>query len=204
MKFLHFGFKVHDIEKASAAYRELFGLEWEPIQEFTLPTRIGTQNGETQSKVTHAWTDDGVEIELVQTVSGPSVDDAVMGSREGISISPSLWIASPPRVRWPRQGGRASSVKVLRHVPPGSSFTTSAWPGPSCNSWNCTKDRVEVYAFGCAGWHVIFASSASDDLSQKDSHDGKRAAIIGGECFGAGPGQRWKLASCGRSRRSQE
>ncbi|MGB8364177.1 MAG: VOC family protein [Rhizomicrobium sp.] len=85
MKFLHFGFKVHDIEKASAAYRELFGLEWEPIQEFTLPTRIGTQNGETQSKVTHAWTDDGVEIELVQTVSGPSVDDAVMGSREGIS-----------------------------------------------------------------------------------------------------------------------
>ncbi len=85
MKLLHFGFKVHDIEKTSQAYRELFGLEWEPIKEFTLPTRVGDHVGKARSKVTHAWTDDGVEIELVQTVSGASVDDVVMGDREGMS-----------------------------------------------------------------------------------------------------------------------
>jgi hypothetical protein len=32
VKLLHFGFKVHDIEKTSQAYRELFGLDWEPIR----------------------------------------------------------------------------------------------------------------------------------------------------------------------------
>jgi catechol 2,3-dioxygenase-like lactoylglutathione lyase family enzyme len=85
MKFLHFGFKVHDIEKTSAAYRELFGLDWEPIKEFAMATRVGDRVGEVRSKVTHAWTDDGVEIELVQTVEGRSADDALLGDREGMS-----------------------------------------------------------------------------------------------------------------------
>ena len=85
MKLLHFGFKVHDIEKTSQAYRELFGLDWEPIKQFALPTRVGEHSGEVLSKVTHAWTDDGVEIELVQTVEGASVDDAILGDREGMS-----------------------------------------------------------------------------------------------------------------------
>ena len=85
MKFMHFGFKVHDIEKSSAAYRELFGLDWEPIKDFTLPTRVGDRFGEVRSKVTHAWTDDGVEIELVETVSGHSADNALLGDREGMS-----------------------------------------------------------------------------------------------------------------------
>jgi catechol 2,3-dioxygenase-like lactoylglutathione lyase family enzyme len=85
MKLLHFGFKVHDIEKTSQAYRDLFGLDWEPIREFVLPTRVGDRTTETRTKVTHAWTDDGVEIEMVQTLSGASTDDVVMGDREGIS-----------------------------------------------------------------------------------------------------------------------
>ena len=85
MKLLHFGFKVHDIEKTSQAYRELFGLDWEPIKAFALPTRVGEHTAEVLSKVTHAWTDDGVEIELVQTVEGASVDDAILGDREGMS-----------------------------------------------------------------------------------------------------------------------
>jgi len=85
MKLLHFGFKVHDIERTSQAYRELFGLEWEPIKKFALPTRVGDRVSEVKSRVTHAWTDDGVEIELVQTLEGASVDDVIMGEREGIS-----------------------------------------------------------------------------------------------------------------------
>jgi len=85
MKFLHFGFKVNDIEKTSQAYSELFGLAWEPIKEFTLRSRVGDRTGETRSRVTHAWTEDGTEIELVETVEGHSVDTELMGEREGLS-----------------------------------------------------------------------------------------------------------------------
>jgi len=85
VKFLHVGFKVNDIEAASRAYNELFGLEWEPIQEFTLTSRVGEHTGATRSRVTHAWTDDGTEIEMVQTVEGRSVDTELMGEREGLS-----------------------------------------------------------------------------------------------------------------------
>jgi hypothetical protein len=35
--------------------------------------------------VTHGKTGDGVEIELVQYVEGPPVDDLVMNGREGVS-----------------------------------------------------------------------------------------------------------------------
>lgn len=85
MRFLHFGFKVHDIERTAAAYRELLGLDWEPVREFELMTRVGTVEGLARSKVTHAVTENGVEIELVQTVAGPSVDDSLLGEREGLS-----------------------------------------------------------------------------------------------------------------------
>jgi catechol 2,3-dioxygenase-like lactoylglutathione lyase family enzyme len=85
MRFLHFGFKVNDIEATSRAYAELFGLTWEPIREFELVTRVGDATGPVRSKVTHAWTDDGTEIELVQTVAGRSVDTELMGDREGLS-----------------------------------------------------------------------------------------------------------------------
>ena len=77
MKLLHFGFKVHDIHRTTEAYRELFGLEWEPVKEYT------TDGG--RSRVSHAWTDDGVEIEMVEPVDGGALDDLVMGEREGIS-----------------------------------------------------------------------------------------------------------------------
>jgi catechol 2,3-dioxygenase-like lactoylglutathione lyase family enzyme len=83
MKLLHFGFKVHDIEKTTEAYRDIFGLDWEPIKEYALPPEPG-QEGERRSKVSHAWTDDGTEIEMVQPIGG-SLDDLVMGEREGIS-----------------------------------------------------------------------------------------------------------------------
>ncbi|QGZ96225.1 VOC family protein [Terricaulis silvestris] len=84
MRLLHFGFKVHDIERTMQAYNELFGIDWDPVAEFALPR--GDNNAQlSRTKVTHGKTGDGVEIELVQYVEGPPVDDMVMGEREGIS-----------------------------------------------------------------------------------------------------------------------
>lgn len=85
MKFLHFGFKVRDVEATAQAYRELFGLRGEPVQDYTLPTRVGDVTGEARNRVTHLWTDDGAEIEFVQPVFGPCVEQAALGDREGIS-----------------------------------------------------------------------------------------------------------------------
>lgn len=85
MRFLHVGFKVHDIARTADAYAELLGLDWEPVREFELTTRVGAETGPARSKVSHALTLDGVEIELVQTLSGPSVDDSLLGDREGLS-----------------------------------------------------------------------------------------------------------------------
>ena len=84
MRLLHFGFKVHDIERTMAAYKDLFDIDWDPVAEFVLP-RDGDASKVSRSKVTHGKTGDGVEIELVQYVEGPPVDDHVMGDREGIS-----------------------------------------------------------------------------------------------------------------------
>lgn len=84
MRLLHFGFKVHDIDRTMAAYNDLFGIEWDPVAEFTLP-RDGDANKISRTKVTHGKTGDGVEIELVEYVEGPPVDDHVLGDREGIS-----------------------------------------------------------------------------------------------------------------------
>jgi catechol 2,3-dioxygenase-like lactoylglutathione lyase family enzyme len=84
MRLLHFGFKVHDIDRTMAAYNDLFGIEWDPVAEYALP-RDGDASQLSRTKVTHGKTGDGVEIELVQYVEGPPVDNHVMGDREGIS-----------------------------------------------------------------------------------------------------------------------
>lgn len=84
MRLLHFGFKVHDIERTAAAYADLFGIAWDPIVEYEIPSGGGPGNA-TRSKVTHGKTGDGVEIELVQNVAGDAVEDHVMGGREGVS-----------------------------------------------------------------------------------------------------------------------
>jgi catechol 2,3-dioxygenase-like lactoylglutathione lyase family enzyme len=84
MRLLHMGFKVHDIERTMHAYNDLFGIAWDPVVEYTLP-RNGDPSAMSRSKVTHGKTGDGVEIELVQYLEGPPVDDHVMGDREGIS-----------------------------------------------------------------------------------------------------------------------
>jgi catechol 2,3-dioxygenase-like lactoylglutathione lyase family enzyme len=83
-RLLHFGFKVHDIERTMAAYSELFGIDWDPVAEFALP-RGDDPSQLSRTRVTHGKTGDGVEIELVQYVEGPPVDDLVMGGREGVS-----------------------------------------------------------------------------------------------------------------------
>jgi catechol 2,3-dioxygenase-like lactoylglutathione lyase family enzyme len=82
MKLLHFGFAVRDIERTSAAYRDLFGMTWEAVARYALPDGSG---GEQVSLVTHGHTGDGTEIELVQTVSGDTVDARWFGDREGVS-----------------------------------------------------------------------------------------------------------------------
>lgn len=81
MRLLHFGFKVHDIERTMRAYEELAGLKWDPVVEHVIPAG----ESEHRARVTHAITENSVEIELVQTVAGVSPDDAVLGEREGIS-----------------------------------------------------------------------------------------------------------------------
>ncbi|MEQ1808304.1 MAG: VOC family protein [Terricaulis sp.] len=81
---LHFGFKVHDIERTARAYSEWFGIDWDPIAEYALPSD-GEPGKITRSKVTHGKTGDGVEIELVQNMSGNAVEEHVMGGREGVS-----------------------------------------------------------------------------------------------------------------------
>jgi catechol 2,3-dioxygenase-like lactoylglutathione lyase family enzyme len=83
MDLLHLGFAVRDIETTSQAYRDLFGIAWDPIVHYALPDPDG---GEDQvSLVTHGRTGDGVEIEMVQTVSGQTVDARWFGDREGVS-----------------------------------------------------------------------------------------------------------------------
>lgn len=81
-RLLHFGFRVNDIDSTMQAYRDLSGIEWDPIVEYALPGDGGAQ---TRSRVTHGKTGDGVEIELVQYLEGAPVDDLVLDGRQGIS-----------------------------------------------------------------------------------------------------------------------
>lgn len=83
MRLLHFGFRVHDIERTMQAYQELFGIEWDPVVEYALPN--ANDASVNRSKVTHGKTGDGVEIELVQYLEGASLDEHVLGDREGVS-----------------------------------------------------------------------------------------------------------------------
>jgi len=83
MDLLHFGFAVRDIETTSQAYRDLFGVAWDPIARYVLPDPDG--GADQVSLVTHGHTRDGVEIEMVQTVSGQTVDARWFGNREGLS-----------------------------------------------------------------------------------------------------------------------
>ena len=66
------------------AYRDLLGIEWDPLTEYAMPND-GDSNQLTRSKVTHGKTGDGMEIELVQYVEGAAIDDRVMAGREGVS-----------------------------------------------------------------------------------------------------------------------
>jgi catechol 2,3-dioxygenase-like lactoylglutathione lyase family enzyme len=83
MRLLHFGFRVHDIERTMQAYRLLFGIEWDPVVEYALPSAEAASA--SRSRVTHGKTGDGVEIELVQYLEGTPLDDRVLGGREGVS-----------------------------------------------------------------------------------------------------------------------
>ena len=83
MDLLHFGFAVRDVETTSQAYRDLFGVAWAPIARYVLPDPDG--GADQVSLVTHGHTHDGVEIEMVQTVSGQTVDARWFGDREGLS-----------------------------------------------------------------------------------------------------------------------
>jgi len=84
MRLLHFGFKVHDIERAMQGYEEVAGIRWDPVREYEQPPREG-ETKPNRTKVTHGYTSDGVEIELVQQIEGAAIDDAVLGAREGVS-----------------------------------------------------------------------------------------------------------------------
>ncbi len=83
MRLLHFGFRVHDIERTMQAYQDLFGIDWDPVVEYALPKADNASV--SRSKVTHGKTGDGVEIELVQYLEGAPIDDHVLGGREGVS-----------------------------------------------------------------------------------------------------------------------
>ncbi len=86
MKFLHVGMKVDDIERSQRLYGELFGMSWEPVSEHALPDAL--LEGEvipSRTLVSHGWTSDGTEIEMVQVLEGRTADHLVLGDREGLS-----------------------------------------------------------------------------------------------------------------------
>lgn len=82
MKLLHFGFAVRDIERSTKAYRDLFGIVWDPIVSHV----TALEGAPARVLVTHGYTSDGTEIEMVQQVEGASADSVALGEgREGIS-----------------------------------------------------------------------------------------------------------------------
>ena len=86
MEFLHVGMKVDDIERSRALYGQLFGMTWEPVSEYALADAV--LEGEvspSRTLVSHGWTADGTEIEMVQVVEGRTADHLVLGDREGLS-----------------------------------------------------------------------------------------------------------------------
>jgi catechol 2,3-dioxygenase-like lactoylglutathione lyase family enzyme len=86
MEFLHVGMKVDDIQRSRAVYGQLFGMTWEPVSEYALADAV--LEGEvspSRTLVSHGWTADGAEIEMVQVVEGRTADHLVLGDREGLS-----------------------------------------------------------------------------------------------------------------------
>lgn len=84
MRLFQVGYKVNDIHRTIEAYSDLFGFEWEPVKEYALPTDADGREV-SRTLVSHAKTDGGVELELVQTLEGVTSDVALMGGREGVS-----------------------------------------------------------------------------------------------------------------------
>src|SRR5947209_13081713 len=78
--------KVDDIERSRALYGQLFGMSWEPVSEYALSDSV--IEGEvvaSRTLVSHGWSADGTEIEMVQVVEGRTPDHLVLGDREGLS-----------------------------------------------------------------------------------------------------------------------
>ncbi len=85
MKFLHVGFAVKDIERSIALYQKLFGIQWDPVKEFSVTTLIDGKENPSRARVTHGYTDSGFEFEMVENVAGISADSLILGDREGLS-----------------------------------------------------------------------------------------------------------------------
>jgi catechol 2,3-dioxygenase-like lactoylglutathione lyase family enzyme len=86
MEFLHVGFKVDDIHKSTEIYRALFGIDWEPIKEYSLnKISLNGANCPSRTLVTHGKTASGFEIEMIQGLEGESADDIVLQGRQGLS-----------------------------------------------------------------------------------------------------------------------
>src|SRR4051794_30256469 len=85
MEFLHFGMRVTDVERSSALFGALLGMTWEPIKEYDVELDFAGEAERGRTLVTHGLTEDGVEIEMVQALTGRSPDSAVLGDREGVS-----------------------------------------------------------------------------------------------------------------------
>ncbi len=83
MRLFQVGYKVNDIHRTIEAYRDLFGFEWEEVKSYDLPA--SGDRGATRSLVSHARLNDGVELELVETVEGVTADIELLGDGEGIS-----------------------------------------------------------------------------------------------------------------------
>ncbi len=85
MKFLHVGFAVKDIHRSTELYGRLFGIEWEPVKEFSITNTIEGRENPSRSRVTHGYTDSGFEFEMVENLAGTSADSLILGDREGLS-----------------------------------------------------------------------------------------------------------------------
>jgi catechol 2,3-dioxygenase-like lactoylglutathione lyase family enzyme len=85
MKFLHVGFAVKDIHRSIGLYAEMFGIRWEPVKEYAITTFIDGKENPSRSFVTHGYTDNGFEFEMVENVAGISADSLILGDREGLS-----------------------------------------------------------------------------------------------------------------------
>jgi hypothetical protein len=85
MEFLHFGMKVDDISSSTGLFGALLGISWGPVSEHSVELDFAGQPEPSRTLVAHGVTASGVEIEMVQTLTGRSPDVELLGDREGIS-----------------------------------------------------------------------------------------------------------------------